>query len=50
MPLGATIPLESIDEDEHQNYQTLFEDHPEGEGNVVDPWTILRMRVKRANV
>lgn len=30
MPLGPTIPFESVDEDEHHNYQTLAEDHLDG--------------------
>lgn len=46
-PLETTILLESVDEEEHV-YQTLFEDHPEGEGIIVDPRPILRMRIERA--
>lgn len=46
MPLGATISSESIEEDEHHVYQTLFEDHPKGEGIFV----ILNIRVERAEV
>lgn len=31
LPLGASIPFQSTDEEVHQNYLTLFDDHPEGE-------------------
>lgn len=47
MPLGATIPFESVKEDEHQVYQTLFEDHPEGDGLTVGPRSILRTVTER---
>lgn len=51
MPLGATIPLESMDEDEHQVYKTLFEDPPKGgEGIAVNPLSILRIMIVRVEV
>lgn len=37
MPLGADISFKIVDEEDHHVYQTRFEDHPEGEGIVVDP-------------
>lgn len=37
MPLGATIPFETVEEDECHVYQTLFENHPDGKEIVVDP-------------
>lgn len=48
--MGAVIPLESIDKDEHHMYQTSFEDHPEGEGIIVKPRSILSIRIERAEV
>lgn len=46
----AGIPFESMDEDKHHDYQTLFGDHPEGEGIIVDPRSILRMRIEKVEV
>lgn len=37
MSLDATPPLESTEEDKDQAYQTLFGDHREGEGIVINP-------------
>lgn len=46
MPMGTIIPFESVDKDEHHVYQTPFK-YLEREEIVVDPWSILRMRVKK---
>lgn len=37
MSLDAAILFESVDEDEHHVYQTLFGAHHKGEGITVDP-------------
>lgn len=37
MPLAVATPFERVDEDRHHIYQALFEDHPGGEGIMVDP-------------
>lgn len=47
MPFGATTPFESIDEDVHGIYQTMFQDHFEVVAIVVDPRSILRKIEKR---
>lgn len=51
MPLGATIPFESVDEDEPRVYKTLFEDHPKGgDGIAMNPRSIFRMMIERVQV
>lgn len=34
----------------HHTYQIVLEDHGHGEGTIMNPRTILRMRVKRKEV
>lgn len=46
-PLGIAMSFERVDEDKHHVYQALFEDHLRGEGIIVDPRLILRMRLRR---
>lgn len=36
VPVGIVVPFDSVDKGGHHAYQALFEDHPEGEGVVVD--------------
>lgn len=50
MPSRIAIPFESVDVEEPQIYQTLFEYHPGGEGIIVDPRSILRISIKRAEM
>lgn len=33
--LGATAPIESVEGDDKEVYQTLFEDNNEGEGMLI---------------
>lgn len=40
----------TTDEEEHHKYQTLFEDHSEGHGIIVDPQSFLRTWIERAEV
>lgn len=37
LPLSASIPFESTDEEDHHQYQKLFNDHPEGKGILISP-------------
>lgn len=48
--LGAVIPFESVDGEEYRVCQTLFEDHPEGDGIIVDPRSIMRMKIASVEV
>lgn len=45
--LGACIPFESADEQDHHVNQTLFNDHPKGLGIPKDPRSVLRMGIER---
>lgn len=47
MPLGASITFGSADEEDHHVYQTLFADHHEGMGVVVNPCSVLTMRIEK---
>lgn len=47
LSLGATAPFEIIGQDEEEVYPTLFEDN-EGEGVLINPWSIMRMRMQKA--
>lgn len=48
LSLDTSAPFESTDEDEDHTYQTLFWDQGEGEGIVINPRSILRMCIKKA--
>lgn len=47
MPLGASIPFESGDEENHHIYEILFVDQPKGMG-AVNPCSVIRIRSKKA--
>lgn len=47
--LDAVAPFESVDDDEHHIYQTIFKDS-EGKGIIVDPRSVMRMRIERVEV
>lgn len=49
MPWESSIPFANGDEDYLHIYQTLFEDHREGE-IVATPRSVLRMRIERMGV
>lgn len=48
--LYVASPFESMEKKEYYVYQTLFRNHHEEERIDVIPWSILRMRIERAEV
>lgn len=52
MPLGASFPFESIDEEDNYRYQALFDDHPKGMGISLglSLLRMLRMRTENGEV
>lgn len=48
-PWGC-VPFDSIEGDEDDVYQSLFDDDREGEGVLIDTRSILRMCLKKARV
>lgn len=45
--LSLNAAIRSMEEGEGHVYQTLFGDHPKGEGFIVSPRYILRMHIKK---
>lgn len=45
--LGASISFKGMDKDDHHNYPTLFDDHLKGEGVLISPHPVLRMRIEK---
>lgn len=50
MPMGASIPFYSTNEDDNHRYQTLFDDHPKGAVVSASPHLLLRMRIEKGEV
>lgn len=48
LPLGPVAPFESIEGDGKEVHQTLLEDKNDGEGVLINPRSIQRMRVEKA--
>lgn len=50
LPLSLFILLKCMDEDDHHNCLTLFDDRQEGERSSIGSLSILRMRVEKGEV
>lgn len=50
LPLDVATPFKSMEEDENHTYQALFGDRHNGERVVINPRSMLRMRVKQAEI
>lgn len=48
LPLGAVASFESAERDEEDAYQNLFKGNNEGEGVFINPLSILRMPIEKA--
>lgn len=47
LPLSAPPPFESAKEEDRHHYLTQSYNHLEGDGTLINPWLIMRMRVEK---
>lgn len=45
--LGASIPSESVDEEDHHVYEALFVDHPEERVVLVNPRSMTKIKTEK---
>lgn len=50
MPLGTSLSLEVAADEDYHVYQTLFVDHAKGMGVLVNPRSMIQMRIEKEGV
>lgn len=50
LPLSTPPPCEDTEDDKNHEYLSLFDKHTKGEGLLIAPRSILRMRVKKGEL